>query len=479
MLSLDNDDYENYENYEKHDKDYFFEKDISARDFLIQKIYPLGKNKRLATFFQEKRETSNITEIPLSLSEADRNILLEKETVFDSFFQVDKDHDRRGILNSYYLPIQQLHVEGWIQQQNNYFKTLNQRDKDALSAYSYHGDEFINGFLRGNMQEDIGDLVKACYKSGDIPFKWAMYDNYDVLKEKDIVLPAKSTLLKDGKIDNKVITDILANDKNWRFFFSRSNIDFLILSLVADLTRVIFNAPRLRKPLTVYRGVKSEHYGSLKTKSIDYWSTSLDPYAATSFTNMDVGKLIAATVYEITLSPQIPCLYLSRFSKFKSSEAEVLLPPGMTFNFSPKLFIKTRVEANPYTKLTFEEYVLRAMTSAQKRRVLVISCAATEFDPHVLTLKDIIEEWDLELKRKEKRARIFELKYGGLRISREDRRLNIIPQLKSRKVKGKTRQSRKSRERNLSRRRHRIKKEGSQDSRNDVNFGEREENFEL
>jgi hypothetical protein len=302
-----------------------------------------------------------------------------------------------------------------------------------------------------------------------------MYDNYDELQEKGIEMPAKETFIKNGKIDNKVILDILADDKNWQFFFSRSNIDFLILGLVADLTRVIFNAPRLRKPLIVYRGVKSEHFDTLKTKSIDYWSTSLDPYAATSFTNSDVGKLIAATVYEITLSPKIPCLYLERFSKFKSSEAEVLLPPGMTFNFSQNLYIKTRVEEKPYFKISFDEFLLRAMTSAQKRRVLVIPGVATEFDPHVLTLKDILEKWDLEAKRKEKRARIFELKYGGLRISREDK---LVPKLKTRKVNGKTRQTRKSRssrERNLSRQRHRLAKAGSRDLQNE-NFGENKKN---
>jgi len=470
MESSNND----WETYEKRNEDYFFEEGQNAKDFLLQKIWPIGKNKRLATFFQEKRQTADIHEVVLPLSEADKNVILEKPTVFDSFYQVDKDHDKRGILNSYFLPIAQPHLEGWIVQQNNYFKTLNQRDKDALSAYSYHGDVFINGFLRGNLNEDIGDLIKACHVSGDIPFKWAIYDNYDVLKEKGLVLPAKHTFLKDGKIINKVILDILADDANWRFFFSRSNIDFLIVGLVKDLTRVIFNAPRLRKPLVVYRGVQSEHFDTLKTKSIDYLSTSIDPYASTSFAQTDVGKLITATVYEITLMPGIPCLYLERFSKFKTSEAEVLLPPGITFQFSPTVNIKIRVEEKPYFKISFEQFLERANSSAQKRRVLVTPGSAIEFDPHVLTLKDIVEEWELEAKRKEKRARIFELKYGGLRVSREDR--HLLPKLVSRvpraKVKGKTRKSRSSRNRALSRRYRRVAKRLERDSRENVDFGE-------
>ena len=121
----------------------------------------------------------------------------------------------------------------------------------------------------------------------------------------------------------------------------------------------------------------------------------------------------------------------------------------------------------------------RANTSIQKFRVLTTAGVATEFDPHVLTLKDIVEEWELEAKRKAKRARIFELKYGGLRVSREDRHIlkDMLPKLVSRSpkpVRGKTRKSRSSRNRDLSRRRHRAAKGIERDSRENVDFAEEE-----
>ena len=148
----------------------------------------------------------------------------------------------------------------------------------------------------------------------------------------------------------------------------------------------------------------------------------------------------------------------------------------MTFHFSPTVNIKIRVEEKPYFKITFEQFLQRANSSAQKRRVLVTPGSATEFDPHVLTLKDIVEEWELEAKRKAKRARIFELKYGGLRVSREDRHIlkDMLPKLVSR-IKGKTRQSRSSRNRDLSRRRRRIAKGIERDSREDIDFAEEED----
>ena len=114
------------------------------------------------------------------------------------------------------------------------------------------------------------------------------------------------------------------------WFHELKNISFLIVGLIADLTKVIYDAPRLRKPLIVYRGILSEHNERLTFKSNDYWSTSLDPYAAVKFTDMDIGKRLQGPVYEIVLSPKIPCLFLERFTHFKSSEQEVLVPPGIT-----------------------------------------------------------------------------------------------------------------------------------------------------
>ena len=107
--------------------------------------------------------------------------------------------------------------------------------------------------------------------------------------------------------------------------------------------------------------------------------------------------------------------------------------------------------------------------------MLTTAGVATDFDPHVLTLKDIVEEWELEAKRKAKRARIFELKYGGLRVSREDRHILAgAPKLKAKTRM--TRRSRSSRERTLSRRRRRAAKAGSRNSRNNVDFSEEAEN---
>jgi hypothetical protein len=477
LLAGIDDPADNYAHTPNHN--YFFGKEDRAKDFLIKKIWPMGRNKNLYSFFDfVKRENADIIESVVPLSTEDSDVLLEKPTVFDTFLQVDRTLDKKNIYDSYFLPPLQPHLDGWILQQSHYIDTLNDRQKAAVNAYTFHGDKFINGFLRGLLKDDLQELILACIKSNDIPFKYAIYDNYDLLKYKHrLYLPAKNTLMKDGKLDNTVINKIVAWPNNLEWFFQLKNISFLIVGLIADLTKVIYEAPRIRKPLVVFRGVFSEHNERLSFKSNDYWSTSLDPYATVKFVDMDIGKRLQGVVYEITLSPKIPCLFIERLTHFKSTEQEVLLPPGITYNFSKTIKIKMRVEKNPYTKTTFEEYVERAMTTAVKYRVITIAGVAREFDTQVLKLADIVREWINQKERKVRREKRYLEKYGGPHLSRENARLPVFKQVQG----PKTRRSRSSRDRNLSRRRRRVQKQGSwdsrdsRDSREDVDFGVEEE----
>jgi hypothetical protein len=444
-----------------------------AKDFLLKKIWPTGRNKNLYSFFDMgKRTNDDIIENVVSLSAADTDVLLDKPTVFDTFMQVDKVLDKRGISDSYFLPPQQPHLEGWLLQQNHYVDTLNERQKAAINAYTYHGDKFINGFLRGLLRDNLKELVDSCVLSKDIPFKYAIYDNYDVLKfTHRLFMPAKDTMIKNGKIVDEVIVEIVTHENNNLWFYESKNINFLILGLIADLTKVIYNAPRLRKPLIVYRGIISEHNERLTFKSNDYWSTSLDPYASVKFSDIDIGKRLQGVVYEIVLSPKIPCLFLERFTHFKSSEQEVLLPPGITYSFNRPIFIKMRVEKNPYSVTTFAEYVERAMTTAIKYRVLTIAGVAREFDTHVLKLNDIVREWKMEKERIHRREQRYLEKYAGPAMSRENARLPVLKQTKL----ATTRRSRSSRNRTLSRKQKRdVKMYASRDSRDDVELPQNE-----
>ena len=189
---------------------YFFDKDEKAKDFLLKKIWPAGRNKNLYSFFDMgKRTNDDILEHVVPLSSADVGVILDKPTVFDTFMQVDKSLDKKRISNSYFLPPVQPHLEGWLLQQNHYINTLNDRQKTAVNAYTYHGDKFINGFLRGLLKDNLRELVESCVNSKSIPFKYAIYDNYDILKfTHRLYMPPKDTMMKnDCKVKNVEFLD--------------------------------------------------------------------------------------------------------------------------------------------------------------------------------------------------------------------------------------------------------------------------------
>ena len=136
-----------------------------------------------------------------------------------------------------------------------------------------------------------------------------------------------------------------------------------------------------------------------------------------------------------------------------------------------------RVEKNPYNAITFAEYIDRAMTTAVKYRVLTIAGVAREFDTHVLKLADIVREWKAEKERAKRREQRYLDKYAGPAISRENAHLPVFAQVKSLPKLAKTRRTRSSRNRALSRKEKRALKveQVSRNSRQDIDFAEEED----
>jgi len=122
-----------------------------------------------------------------------------------------------------------------------------------------------------------------------------------------------------------------------------------------DLKRIIENAPRVLSPVTVYRGFKTEeHLRGLEYVNADFVSTSLSVVKAIDFSSLPSSFYIHRVtppveyyggVYEITITPDIPCLYLHLKSKVQN-EFEILLPPGLHFTFNSKIHYKKFPTAN-------------------------------------------------------------------------------------------------------------------------------------
>jgi hypothetical protein len=218
---------------------------------------------------------------------------------------------------------------------------LSENDKVMLQGYTYMGDVLVNNYLRGTLKPPFEDEEKAEYlatqKFIDVLFWNYINDNYDLLKTR-MKLPKKGFIMN--------IPELIFD--NYEFFDDVSNVLPIIDIYKNDLIRIISRAPPLPAPLTVYRGFKSEdHVTDLEFSNIDFISTSLDMIQAIKFSLMNDktykithrGAKYFGGVYEITVTPRVPCVFMG-FISFIPGEYEVLLPPGLKFTFDPRIYYK-------------------------------------------------------------------------------------------------------------------------------------------
>ena len=332
-----------------------------------------------------------------------------------------------NIRNSYYVPTDQPYLEDLITRQITSLETnkYNERELAAIMAYTYFGDRLINNLLREE-KRDIEDLLTAMLDKSVCPFSWQVYDFYEYLASKGVIMPPKDTLyvsiakLHKDSIDydpnseltkeimklteKRLVTGIILKivHDNFDFFSNFENIKPLIFALFEHLMSAFLKAPRSKGPIKVYRGVSSEHQDKLKYTSNDFLSTSANPYIALEFTNkkyFNVDHIDKyACVYEITIMPGVRVFYLQPFSLIKPPEVEILLPPGLVIESSDKLNVKKIIPQDTISKS------MKKLFGRKMGYVYTIDLKVLRFDinsPVMNRLKSIWKE------AKEKRTRKY------------------------------------------------------------------------
>jgi len=173
-----------------------------------------------------------------------------------------------------------------------------------------------------------------------------IYDQYDFYASR-MALPHKDSLITPrGTVDVFILSQLIA--RNLEFMRVPANIATLLIQYKEELTRIIEAAPRLPNPLIVYRGFQDEGYlTGLKYINPDFISTSVSLDAALNFSQLrydmypkrHFGSRFLGGVYEITLGPTIPCIYMEPITQCED-EFEILLPPGLQFSFDSKIHYK-------------------------------------------------------------------------------------------------------------------------------------------
>lgn len=263
------------------------------------------------------------------------------------------------------IPIKSEGVVEWVRLQKEYILGLSNRDKQILAFYTHNGDVLINNFLRGSLTDLAELLIKN--KKSTIIIGYFLFDQYDEYKERIILPPDRNLLLTPEGNINEIVWDKIVGD-NIGFMRVPANVSSLLIQLKDELSRIIEHSPRLINPLIVYRGIKDEtHLSGLDFVNNEFISTSVLINSALQFADQ-IHHITGNThvsyyygVYEITLGPTIPCIYMESITMHEY-EYEILLPPGLLFKTDSKIFYKKLVNAyiSPVLKSTSFAVIIHA-----------------------------------------------------------------------------------------------------------------------
>jgi hypothetical protein len=231
-----------------------------------------------------------------------------------------------------YFPTEEL-MEVWKGMHEKYIHS-DDRILKTVRGYSYHGDVLANAYARGNLEDLSGIMMSislATYKE-DIPIAYQIYDHYDFLKAHGIPIPAKETLMQDGKLNMPVINAFF--NENYRKMSNQFVLRRLLKSYVDELQKIIENAPRLGKNLRTYRGSKNEDFlepGILSFINRGFSSTSLSFTVAAGFTKSYYN--VNCCIYDIDIDKSVPVLSIASVSKFPG-EQEILISKNVVYDRS-------------------------------------------------------------------------------------------------------------------------------------------------
>jgi hypothetical protein len=259
-------------------------------------------------------------------------------------------------------------LHAWLAAQTAFIKGLTPRERSILMSYTRHGDRLVNNYLRrtlrANLEEIMTEILSGFmdYDDYQIPLAYSIIDQIDdLMRTKRYLLQvpedwiprlgsgssknAISKLLKlaDGTVNMGHLTTFMI--ANRAFFNSARQIEGLIVQYLGDLLAIMRKAPPAPHRFTVFRGLGGDSYmRGLDFRSAEFLSTSLSPERVVeSFLNQvsdeRVVRQFAGGIYEMDVSPRVPCIYMESISQFPG-EYEILLAPGAVVETGDKVYLK-------------------------------------------------------------------------------------------------------------------------------------------
>lgn len=250
--------------------------------------------------FLEKRRTNE----NLDFIETDYKYKIKYNNYNHKFINKIQDNINKELLQSF------------INQQNEFLKTLSLREIYALKYYTYHGDVYLNSYIDGTFNpsliKETGDGIvdsdtDVCYFFYQFLDYFSIYNTYN-----DIKVPIDD----DIKFINFLKENYLKfEDHIYKFVFDL---------YLKELQELFKKAPRTTKKMVLYRGIDSNYIlnkserGYYKTSH--FTSTSLFAEKAFAYT-----KIKNRIMIKIIVDENLPLIFVEGITLAKG-DFEVIIP---------------------------------------------------------------------------------------------------------------------------------------------------------
>lgn len=239
-----------------------------------------------------------------------------------------------------------------LDRQDKFYASLSFREMQMLQTYTLFGDRLLNNFLRQNRDDIEGLIATMLHNDMETPLDYQIVDRYTELKTAGLWMPPYEELFIGDEEFNRLMErtgvsesmrsqfigiinrircrEIVLRNQEW--FSEFKNIKPMLYDLFTEIMDVILRAPRPKAPIKVYRGMGSERQKSLRFTALDFWSTSISPKAALEFARGVIhhSHNEICCIYEITINPGVPCMFLDPISKVEN-EMEILMVPSTIY----------------------------------------------------------------------------------------------------------------------------------------------------
>jgi hypothetical protein len=297
-------------------------------------IYMDSEHELLCEYYKKytdlsKQFESEKIKISYNTFKIDKHILSEShekadEVIFKDFkikFEAFRNKYNKKFINELYVSTNPEDYEKWIQEQNEFIRSLSPEEIYTLRCHTHDGDIITNYFIRNNFVidkhiDDVGYEIQR--KSTLIVEKAQFKSNRDYIlfyyQIKEYLYKKNAELSKSSRIELEEYIKAEYNTFDW---------GKILLLYIRDINNIFEKCPSVKKTLVIYRGsnddyyLKNSTYGVHITKTLS--SHTLNPKVAIGYAD------IKCCIMRVKLSAGCKAILIDNISGYEE-EDEILLP---------------------------------------------------------------------------------------------------------------------------------------------------------